>query len=161
MRTRNTYIVAVLWLVMVWTALAQTNAPAFDPKVADLPVTRDQFWMYGIALITPVIVWAFGKIPTLPRPVLPLLAPLTGLLIGFALQKLGALHLTWWDGAKAGTVAVFIRESVNQLVTKQLFPLEGSKTSANPTDTAVAVPANTVTEEQARPTLNSDKPSNQ
>lgn len=117
------------------------NLSAFDPGTADFPRTKEQFWTWGISLITPIIIYGFGKIPQLPRPVLPLLTPLVGLLLGVALQKLAALNLTWMDMAQAGTVAVFIRESVNQLVTKQLRPLEGSKTKSQPVDDGITVKA--------------------
>lgn len=127
-----------------------TNAaPGIDTISGAFPATKEQFWTYGIAAITPVIVWAFGKIPMLPRPILPVLTPFVGMLLGFILQKLNAAHLHWYSAAGAGTIAVFLREATNQLVTKQLKPREDSKTAAKPIDGAVVVHAATVTPIQA------------
>ena len=122
--------------------MAQTvtnNPPPFDPGTAPLPKSKAELWTWGISIITPMIVYLFGKIPQLPRPVLPILTPVIGIILGLTLDKLTSLNLTWWDAAQAGAVAVFIRESVNQLVTKQMFPREGSKTSTAPVDAAMAV----------------------
>jgi hypothetical protein len=116
-----------------------TNAPPpFDPETP-LPKTLEEFWFYGIALITPLVVFGFGKIPQLPRPVLPMLGPLVGIILGFVLEKAGAMNIPWWHGGLAGAFATTLREMVNQLVTKQLKPLELSKTRAKPVDHAVAV----------------------
>ena len=145
MKTRNLlWLAAVAWLAIGWTVLAQTTnlvttngVAGFDPGTANFPSTKTEFWTWGISIITPVIVWLFGKIPQLPRPVLPLLTPIIGVLLGLILKKLGALNLQWIDMAQAGAVAVFIRESVNQLVTKQLNRGEQSKTDAKPVDGAI------------------------
>lgn len=160
MKIRNLVWLAVIsWLVVGWAAIAQTtnlsgtNAlpPGFDPATANFPSTKTEFWTWGISIITPVIVWGFGKIPKLPRPVLPILTPIIGVLLGLALRKLGALNVSWVDMAQAGAVAVFIRESVNQLVTKQLKPGEDSKTDAKPVDGAVVTTTPPVTKVDPRP----------
>lgn len=135
----NTWLAVFAWLAIGWAAFAQTTntAPAFDPGTANLPGTKEEFWTWGISLVTPVIIWLVGKIDKVPRPILPLLTPLVGIVLGLALKHLAALKLGWVDMAQAGTVAVFIRESVNQVITKQLKPGEASKTEAKPVDGAV------------------------
>ena len=139
----------VLLCELAWVSKAQilsnSPSPQIDPVNGPLPMSKDQFWAWGIAAVTPVITWLFGKIPQLPRPVLPVLTPFIGMVLGFILKKAEAAHLSWYSAAAAGSMAVFIRESVNQLVTKQLKPREESKTEAKPVDGAVAVHAATVT----------------
>lgn len=134
-------LASVACLLLLPSVFAQvTNAaPAFDPATAPLPSGKTEFWTWAISIITPLIVYGFGKIPQLPRPILPILTPVIGVLLGLIMKKLGALNLSWVDMAQAGAVAVFIRESVNQLITKQMKPLEDSKTNAKPVDGAVAV----------------------
>lgn len=113
---------------------AATNNPLapFDPVVGSFPNTKAEFWKWGISVITPCIVFFLGKVPALPRPVLPVITPLLGIALGLILRKLGQLNLGWVDMAQAGAVAVFLRESVNQLVTKQLKSPANSETSAKP-----------------------------
>lgn len=137
--SKFTWLAVFAWLAVGWAAFAQaTNTPpAFDPGTANLPSSKEQFWTWGISLVTPVIIWLVGKIEKLPRPVLPLLTPVVGIALGLALKHLANLNLGWMDMAQAGTVAVFIREAVNQVITKQLKPGEASKTDAKPVDGAV------------------------
>jgi hypothetical protein len=139
------WLAAVVCVFIAPVVFAQvTNTPpAFDPTTAPLPSGKTEFWTWAISIVTPLIVYGFGKIPQLPRPVLPILTPVIGVALGLIMRKLVALNLSWVDMAQAGAVAVFIRESVNQLVTKQMKPLEDSKTNAKPVDGAVAVDATT------------------
>lgn len=134
---------------MLWTcvgAFAQVitnDAPPVPETIGDnpavFPATKSDFWQWGIAIVTPVIVWGISKIPSVPRPVLPTLAPLLGVALGAALNKLAELNLSWVDMTQAGAAAVAIREIFNQWVTKQMRPAEASKTHARPIDNAVAV----------------------
>jgi hypothetical protein len=78
-------------------------------------------WDLAISIVTPVIVTSIAKyIPKLPKWALPVSTPLIGMVLGIVLDKLGAASLSWFDTAKAGALAVFIRESWNQAVTKQM-----------------------------------------
>lgn len=126
MNTKLFRIGSVIFLALVCfliphVVFGQTNGTSFDPGNSTLPADTSGYWDYGIALVTPVLVWLFAKFgPTIPVMILPLLAPAFGLLLGFALNKLGAAHLSWVDMTKAGGLAVFVRELVNQLVTKRL-----------------------------------------
>lgn len=142
---KREFCILGLWLVLVFSlvqvAIAQTtNALApFNPVVGSFPDSKTEFWKWAISITTPLVIWLFGKIPQLPRPVLPFLTPFVGIALGFGLQKLGQLNMGWVDMGQAGMVAVAIREGFNQAITKQLRPLEDSKTNTKPVDGAVAV----------------------
>ncbi len=132
----------MIWftLMVVLPAFGQsTNDPAFDPSTATLPKSKGEYWTWAISLVTPLIVFGLGKIPQLPRPLLPIFTPFIGMGLGWALSHIESLHLTWWDSAQAGALAVFIRESVNQVITKQLKPGEASKTETKSVDKTVTV----------------------
>lgn len=81
----------------------------------------------AISLTTPVVVWLLAKLLTDPKTdklrihpgVLPVITPVVGLGIGYVMNKLGT-HLSAGDMAQAGAVAVCVRESVNQWVTKRM-----------------------------------------
>jgi hypothetical protein len=120
-RIGSVLLLALMFLLIPLVVFGQTNGTAFDPGNSTLPTGTSGYWDYGIALVTPVLVWLFAKFgPSVPVMVLPLLAPAFGLILGFALNKLGAANLSWVDMTKAGGLAVFIRELVNQLVTKRI-----------------------------------------
>ena len=103
--------------------LAQTNTNSAIPPMAPLPQGTDQFWDLAIAAVAPIIVWLVAKIvPRVPRVVLPSITPLVGIGLGLLLNKLAGSHLGWMDMAKAGALAVFVREVTNQAITKQMNP---------------------------------------
>jgi hypothetical protein len=103
---------------MAIAAVAQTNTPpALDP----LPGDVGSFWKYGVAVVTPLIVtFVHWVAPKLPKVFLPSMTPLVGLVLGYAVNALGAANLGWVDMAEAGALAVFIREVVNQAITKRM-----------------------------------------
>lgn len=99
---------------------AQTNTV---PLPAPLPQTVSQYWDLVIAAVTPLIVTGVWKaVPKIPKWVLPVSTPVIGILLGLAMNSLAKANLGWVDMAKAGALAVFIREVVNQAITKQLMP---------------------------------------
>jgi hypothetical protein len=104
------------------SAFAQTNSvPSSPTSLTDFPTSTDALWSYAISFISPFIVWLMAKfVPKIPTAFLPAVTPLVGLGLGFALNKLGGAHLSWIDMAKAGALAVFIRETTNQWVTKSI-----------------------------------------
>lgn len=109
-----------LLCLAVPAVFAQTNAV---PVPAPLPQTVSQYWDLVIAAVTPLIVTGVWKlVPKIPKWVLPVSTPVIGILLGLALDKLTSANLGWVDMAKAGALAVFIREVVNQAITKQLQP---------------------------------------
>lgn len=104
----------------VTAVFAQTNSV---PVPAPLPQTVSQYWDLVIAAVTPLIVTGVWKVvPKIPKWVLPVSTPVIGILLGLAIDKLTTANLGWVDMAKAGALAVFIREVVNQAITKQLQP---------------------------------------
>lgn len=120
MKTLKLLLVALLFTVPL-LLLAQTNPPALDPPLTPLPADTGSYWEYGIAAITPLLVWLFARFgPSVPVLVLPMLAPVVAIGLGLILNQLSSANLAWVDMAKAGTLAVFIRELTNQLVTKRM-----------------------------------------
>lgn len=123
-----------LWLTGLiltpYLALAEevsTNASALTTNNDALPTTVSDYWTYGISVVTPLIVLGVKKvIPKIPTWLLPTITPFLGILLGLALNKLGASHLGWVDMAKAGALAVFIREVVNQTITQNLSKSKGA-----------------------------------
>ncbi len=126
-------------LTMVVQVFGQTNTVALPADAP--PQTVDQLVALVIPLITTGIVYLFGKISWLPRPALPVLALAIGPVIGYALTFVSNLKLTPGQMVIMGGMAVTLREITNQLVTKQIKPLEASKTDTKPVDNAVTVAA--------------------
>lgn len=93
----------------------------------ELPDSKVDFWKWGIAAITPFIIYGISRIPKLPKPVLPTITPIVGILLGLGLKQLDAANLSWVDMGEAGALAVFIREVTNQWVTKQLKTVEDQR----------------------------------
>lgn len=103
-------------------AIGETNTVP-DVSGSPLPATTSEFWTYAIAVIVPLIVNAMKKLaPKIPSWVLPVSTPFLGVLLGLILKWLGAAEMGWVDMAQAGGLAVLIRESWNQIITKQLNP---------------------------------------
>ena len=112
-----------LWFVGLLTvtlaAFAQTNAPGTLP--VELPKTLSQYWDLAIAAVSPLIVTGLWKLmPKIPSAVVPLMAPVVGIGLGLLLNWLAKANLGWVDMAKAGALAVFVREVTNQVITKRL-----------------------------------------
>jgi hypothetical protein len=101
-----------------------TNASlAVSAPDSGLPQTPSQYWDLGIGALTPMIVLGIRKIvPNIPTWALPAITPIIGILLGLALHYLDLAHLSFYDAAKAGMLAVFIRETFNQAVTQRLSP---------------------------------------
>jgi MFS superfamily sulfate permease-like transporter len=88
---------------------------------SELPSDTASMWRWAVSAITPVIIWLVGKyVPRVPRMLLPCLAPVVGIILGAALNKLAGANLGWVDMAQAGALAVFVRETVHQTITKRL-----------------------------------------
>lgn len=111
-----------LWFLCLSTlafgVFAQTNVP---PTPAPLPTSTAGYWDLAIAGVTPLLVTGIRKIiPSIPTVLLPTMTPLLGILLGLALNALAGANLSWFDMAKAGALAVFVREVTNQAITKRL-----------------------------------------
>ena len=112
------WILAVL-LVGTFQIWAQvTNAPA-GGNGSVIPTDPTSLWDVGIAVVIPMIVQGIKWLaPKIPSAILPFTTPVLGLIIGLALNYFNIHHFSWWDAAKAGALAVSIREMWNQAVTK-------------------------------------------
>lgn len=98
------------------TVVAQvvTNTLAVE-GLEPLPKTMGDFWTLGIAAVTPLLVTGIYKlVPKIPKWLLPVLTPFIGIGLGLLLNWLVGQHFAWLDLAKAGALAVFIREVFNQ-----------------------------------------------
>lgn len=114
------YIIAVIvFLTVTLPALAQsTNLDVTVPTAPTaLPQTKADFWLYAIAIVTPLIVAGVKKlVPNIPSLLLPLSTPVIGLALGAGLNWLTAKNYGWVDIAQVGGLAVFVREVVDQAV---------------------------------------------
>jgi hypothetical protein len=119
MTTRNRWLWFFGLMLLPLAVFAQTNTIPTLP--ADLPKTVGQYWDLGIAILTPLIVTGVYKlVPKVPKWVLPAITPLIGIGLGLLVNWLTTANLGWVDMAKAGALAVFIREVINQAITKQM-----------------------------------------
>lgn len=91
-----------------------TNLPPIGPT-NPFPVGKDAAWFAVIPLATFAITWAIGKIQSLPKNLLPLLTPILGWLIGFAIEKATAANFPWWSTAGAGAVSTMLYESIKNI----------------------------------------------
>lgn len=90
---------------------AQTNTnglPGID--VSQFP-TGDAAWLALIPPLTAFITWLLGKIPPLPKGILPWVTPLLGIGIGYVLKYINGAELSPALTAGAGGLAVFIYEA--------------------------------------------------
>jgi hypothetical protein len=116
------FLVLIGMFMVALTSMAQTNTvPSSPTSLTDFPTSKDALWSYAISFVSPFLVWLLAKfVPMVPRQFLPAITPFVGLGLGFALNAVAGANLGWIDMAKAGALAVFIRETTNQLITKQL-----------------------------------------
>lgn len=109
------YFLAFILLAFASVAFSATNA--FDPATAPLPTGTTSYWTYLIAGLSPIVVWFVRLIvPKIPTVLLPTMTPFVGMALGALLNALGNAHLEWVDMAKAGALAVFVREVTNQAI---------------------------------------------
>jgi len=118
-------LVTLLFLAVV-SVMAQTNVP---PVLPGIPQSAGAIWDAAIAGVAPIIVWLVRKIiPKIPTMLLPMITPVIGIGLGLLLNRFANADLSWFDMAKAGALAVFVRETVNQAITKQLEPAKPAPT---------------------------------
>jgi len=109
-------------LMLTVAAFAQTNGVVVVPDVpAPLPSNSAGYWELAIAGITPLLVTGiWWLVPKIPKLALPLITPAIGIGLGLLVNWLTTANLGWVDMAKAGALAVFIREVTNQAITKRM-----------------------------------------
>lgn len=92
--------------------LAQvTNAPPVSDAPPGLPLGKDAIWLALIAPITFTITWIIGKIPPLPKVILPWITPLIGIGIGAVIEWATKANFPWWSSAGAGAIATTIYQA--------------------------------------------------
>ena len=130
------FILAVGALVAftgILVAQAAGALPEAGTLVTPLPKSTAEYWMLGIAALTPLIVGGIYKLaPKLPKLVLPASTPIVGILLGLGVNALASANLGWIDMAQAGALAVFVREVWTNAVTKQLASAAGSPPANSP-----------------------------
>lgn len=99
----------------VAVAFAQTNAPPVIPPGLGFPDGKDAGWLLLVPPATATIAWALGKIPALPKPLLPWITPLAGIGIGALLNYAAKANLPWWSTAGAGAIATTLYEGIKGL----------------------------------------------
>lgn len=115
MMKRSTGIAIVTAIIASFTLSAQTNSL---PNLPGIATDTNTLWVLGISFITPLIVTGIKNVaPKVPGWILPASTPLIGIALGLLLQWLGKANLSWIDMAKAGALAVMIRETWDQATT--------------------------------------------
>lgn len=123
------------WWVVLLTPLAliaqtqtnlTTNGVTLDPEI--FPRGKEAIWLSLIPPITFTITWLFGKIPPLPKEVLPWITPLIGVAVGSGLDWASSANWPWWSSAGAGTIAVAMYEAAKGITHA------GTKNALTPTE---------------------------
>lgn len=133
MTTRKQWLWLFGLILMPLAVLAQTNTIPVPEIPGQLPKNLSQYWDLVIAAVTPLLVTGIWKlVPKLPKWVLPTITPLIGIGLGLLVNWLTTANLGWVDMAKAGALAVFIREVINQAITKRLATPDPAPTPPTP-----------------------------
>lgn len=82
------------------------------PGVPNLPQGKEAIWLALVAPITFTVTWLIGKIPPLPKEVLPWLTPVVGILLGVVMKKATDSHWAWWSSAAFGMISTTIYEGI-------------------------------------------------
>ena len=138
MTIKRSTLAVTAFLAFTCVALAQTATNLVAPTVTGiaLPQSKTEFWVWGIALVTPLIVAGVKKVvPKIPKLLIPITTPFIGIGLGALLNWLQKSNLGWVDMAQAGALAVFVREIVDQAV--QTAPVQAAlgKTPVPPAPT--------------------------
>jgi hypothetical protein len=115
------YLVLLMFVGLV-SVMAQTNnTPGAGIDPSKFP-TGDAAWLALIPPLTAFITWALGKIPPLPKGILPWITPLLGIGIGYAIKAINGAQLSPALTAGAGAVAVFIYEAAKSSLVDKANP---------------------------------------
>ncbi len=126
-------------------AQAATNAIPAAPGLG-LPNTKMEFWIWSIAVLTPLIMTCVRQVmPKIPKLLIPIATPFIGIVLGLLLNWLQKSNLSWVDMAQAGALAVFIREIVDQASRTALVQSALGTTYVLPAAPTPATPATPAT----------------
>lgn len=114
MRKTVIYWAALLWISGVFVA-AQTSTNSPINISGPFPVGTEAIWLVLVAPATATITWLFGKIPPLPKWLLPWITPFAGIAIGWLIKYATNAHWPWWNSAGAGAIAVTLYEAAKGL----------------------------------------------
>lgn len=102
-------------MVPVMAQVITNSPPAGNGVLDSLPRGKDAIWLALVPPATFTITWLVGKIPPLPKEILPWLTPLTGILIGAVIDWGTKSNLPYWSTAGAGAISVAIFEAIKGL----------------------------------------------
>ena len=91
----------------------ENGSPSFD--LSAFPRGKEAIWFALIPPVTFTITWMVGKIPPLPKQILPWITPVVGVLLGSVFEWAINADWAWWSTAGAGAVAVAIYEAAKGL----------------------------------------------
>jgi hypothetical protein len=104
----------IYWLLALivgsCSIMAQTNVTTLDPEL--FPRGKEAIWLALIPPITFTITWIVGKIPPLPKELLPWITPVVGVLVGTGLDWATKADWPWWSSAGAGAISVALYEAM-------------------------------------------------
>lgn len=110
MKKQQKYWWLVCLILTSLSILAQTNLTVIDPEI--FPRGKEAIWLALIPPITFTITWVVGKIPPLPKELLPWITPVIGVLVGSGLDWATKANWPWWSSAGAGAIAVAIYQAM-------------------------------------------------
>lgn len=115
-------VLLVLFAGLFQAVLAQatngtvlTNTPPIDPANPLFPQGKEAIWLALIPPATFTITWIFGKIPQLPKEILPWITPVIGVILGLVMNWATKANFPWWSSAGAGAIAVAIYEAAKNM----------------------------------------------
>lgn len=100
--------------IQAWSQVTNgspTNSPPINTS-GPFPVGTEAIWLALVAPATATITWAIGKIPPLPKQILPWLTPFVGIGIGWLMKYATDAHWPWWNSAGAGAIATTLYEGI-------------------------------------------------
>lgn len=113
--------VTLILMMCVYAAVIFAQTTNTPPVGGDIPRDAGSLWDLAIGAVSPIIVWLVRLVvPKIPAVLLPTITPLIGIGLGLLLNQVAGANLGWMDMAKAGALAVFVREVVNQGITKRM-----------------------------------------
>ena len=128
MKMKRTRLIQFAWMVVMLVlaglfhaATAQatngtfTNTPPIDPSQNPFPVGKEAIWLALIPPATFTITWLIGKIPPLPKEILPWITPVVGVILGAVINYATSANWPWWSSAGFGAISVAIYEGLKGL----------------------------------------------